>query len=136
MYTVRMEEEMEIIISGSIDQPIYEQIVRQFKEMILSKKIKENEMLPSIRKLAKELHISVITTQKAYEILLRDGFIVTIPGKGTYVSSQNKDFFIEENRLQIEKHLLNASSLAKSNGITLKELKETLGIIYEEDGNE
>lgn len=127
---------MEIIISGSIDQPIYEQIVRQFKEMILSKKIKENEMLPSIRKLAKELHISVITTQKAYEILLRDGFIVTIPGKGTYVSSQNKDFFIEENRLQIEKHLLNASSLAKSNGITLKELKETLGIIYEEDGNE
>lgn len=127
------EENLEIIISSSIDKPIYEQIVSQIKEMIMTGKLKSGDTLPSMRKLAKSLHVSVITTQKAYETLLRDGFIETIPAKGTFVSNANKDFIVEENRRRIEGMLNDTATLARENGISLACLINTLKIFYSED---
>lgn len=124
---------MEIIISSSIDKPIYEQIVSQIKEMIMTGQLKSGDTLPSMRKLAKSLHVSVITTQKAYETLSRDGFIETIPAKGTFVSSANKDFIVEENRRRIEAMLNDTVILARENGISLETLIDTLKILYLED---
>ena len=124
---------MEIIISSSIDKPIYEQIVSQIKEMIMTGKLKSGDVLPSMRKLAKNLHVSVITTQKAYETLSRDGFIETIPAKGTFVSNANKDFIVEENRKRIESMLNDTATLARENGISLDSLVKTLKIYYLEE---
>ncbi len=124
---------MEIIISSSIDKPIYEQIVSQIKEMIMIGKLKSGDTLPSMRKLAKSLHVSVITTQKAYETLLRDGFIETIPAKGTFVSNANKDFIAEENRRRIEAMLSDTATLARENGVPLDSLVKTLKIFYLEE---
>ena len=89
---------MEIILSNSSSKPIYEQIVIQIKELIMQGKLKPNDPLPSMRKLAKDLHVSIITTQRAYDELSNDGFIVVIPAKGAFVATQNKDFIQEENR--------------------------------------
>lgn len=97
---------MEIILSNSSSKPIYEQIVIQIKELIMQGKLKPNDPLPSMRKLAKDLHVSIITTQRAYDELSNDGFIVVIPAKGAFVATQNKDFIQEENRRRIEKHFL------------------------------
>ena len=83
---------MEIILSNSSSRPIYEQITSQIKEMIMKGTLKAGDPMPSMRKLAKDLHVSVITTQRAYDDLVKDGFIVTIPAKGTFVSNQNQDF--------------------------------------------
>lgn len=124
---------MEIIISSSIDKPIYEQIVSQIKEMIMTGKLKSGDVLPSMRKLAKNLHVSVITTQKAYETLSRDGFIETIPAKGTFVSNANKDFIAEENRRRIEAMLSDTAILARENGVPLGSLVKTLKIFYLEE---
>ena len=124
---------MEIIISSSIDKPIYEQIISQIKEMIMAGKLKSGDALPSMRKLAKSLHVSVITTQKAYETLSRDGFIETIPAKGTFVSNTNKDFIVEENRKRIESMLNDTATLARENGISLDSLVKTLKIYYLEE---
>lgn len=123
---------MEIILSNSSSKPIYEQIVIQIKELIMQGKLKPNDPLPSMRKLAKDLHVSIITTQRAYDELSNDGFIVVIPAKGAFVATQNKDFIQEENRRRIEKILLDAYTLAKQNGISKKELMTTLEIIFEE----
>lgn len=124
---------MEIILSNTSSKPIYEQISSQIKEMIMKKELKPHDPMPSMRKLAKDLHISVITTQRAYEELARDGFIVTIPAKGTFVSDQNQDFIKEENLRRIESLLGEVSDLAKQNGIELKELIKTLEVLYLED---
>ena len=123
---------MEIILSNSSSKPIYEQIVIQIKELIMQGKLKPNDPLPSMRKLAKDLHVSIITTQRAYDELSNDGFIVVIPAKGAFVATQNKDFIQEENRRRIEKTLLDVYTLAKQNGISKKELMTTLEIIFEE----
>lgn len=122
---------MEILISNTINKPIYEQIVSQLKEMIMNNELKSGDALPSMRKLAKSLHVSVITTQKAYEVLLQDGFIETIPAKGTFVAHANKDFIVEENRRRIESKLSESITLAKENGITLDELISTLHLLFE-----
>ena len=87
---------MEIILSNVSSKPIYEQITVQIKGMIMSGELKPGDAMPSMRKLAKELHVSVITTQRAYDDLVKDGFIVTVPAKGTFVSAQNQDFIREE----------------------------------------
>ena len=87
---------MEIIISSNTSKPIYEQITSQMKAMIMSGELQTGDPIPSMRALAKSLHISVITVQKAYEDLHRDGFIETTVGRGSFVSAQNKDFFQEE----------------------------------------
>ena len=124
---------MEIILSNSSDRPIYEQIVSQIKEMIMKGELKPGEPMPSMRKLAKELHVSVITTQRAYEDLQRDGFIVTVPAKGTLVSDQNQEFIREENLRRIEKFLSDAAALGRENGMSLEELKRTLELVYMEE---
>lgn len=121
---------MEIILSSANDKPIYEQISSQIKEQIMKGILKPGEPLPSMRKLAKNLHVSVITTQRAYDDLQRDGFLVTVPAKGTFVSTQNQDFIREENLREIESLLAKAASLGKENGLSLEELQTTLTVIY------
>ena len=121
---------MEIILSNASDRPINEQITSQFKEMIMKGELKPGEPLPSIRGLARDLHVSVITTQRAYDNLQKDGFIITVPSKGTFVSAQNKDFIREENLRRIESLLLDASVLGKENGVSLDKLIKTLEIVY------
>ena len=124
---------MEIILSSVSDRPIYEQITSQIKEQIMKGILKPGEPLPSMRKLAKNLHVSVITTQRAYDDLQRDGFLVTVPAKGTFVSTQNQDFIREENLREIESLLAKAASLGKENGLSLEELQTTLTVIYQEE---
>lgn len=124
---------MEIILSNASQKPIYEQITSQIKVMIMNGELKAGDAMPSMRKLAKELHVSVITTQRAYDDLQKDGFIVTVPAKGTFVSTQNQDFIREENRRRIEQLLTDAVELAKENGIELEELRTTVEVLYQEE---
>ena len=122
---------MNIIISNSSGQPIYEQIISQIKAMIISGELKEGDALPSMRLLAKELRISVITTKRAYEELERDGFIVSITGKGSFVAGTNPDFIKEEQLRKIELLLSEAVDAAKTSGIGLGELNELLVLLYQ-----
>ncbi len=122
---------MDILISNSSSHPIYEQIARQIKNLIISGELKEGDALPSMRLLAKELRISVITTKRAYEELERDGFIVTMTGKGSFVAAANIDFIKEEQLRTIEEYLQKAVSAANLSGVTLNELVEILTLIYE-----
>ncbi len=122
---------MEIIISNNNSKPIYEQITSQIKAMIMSGELKTGDSIPSMRSLAKTIHVSVITVQKAYEDLSRDGFIQTTVGKGSFVAAQNKDFIKEEQQKIIEQHLYNAVDVAKTSGITLEKLHELINIFYE-----
>src|SRR3712207_3218416 len=122
---------MKILISNSSSEPIYEQIASQIKSLILKNELKEGEILPSIRNLAKELGISVITTKRAYEELEKEGFIETVRGKGTFVAAQNKEF-MKENKLKIiEEKLLDAVSESKMLGLGLEDLIKMLKILYE-----
>lgn len=123
---------MEIILSNVSTKPIYEQITSQIKGLIMSGELKPGDPMPSMRKLAKELHVSVITTQRAYDDLVKDGFIVTVPAKGTFVSAQNQDFIREENLRKIEEYLTEACELAKQNSVSLDSLKESLELLYSE----
>ena len=124
---------MDIIISNSTRKPIYEQITSQIKQMIMTGELKSGESIPSMRSLAKSLYISVITVQRAYEDLQRDGFIETTIGRGSFVSSNNKDFIQEEKQKEIESHLQKAIELSKENGISLTKLIDLLKIFYEEE---
>ena len=124
---------MEIILSNLSDKPIYEQITSQIKEMIMKGELKPGDAMPSMRKLAQDLHVSLITTQRAYDDLGRDGFIVTVPAKGTFVSAQNQDFIREENLRRIEKLLTEASGMARENGISLEQIKHMLDMVFEEE---
>ncbi|HHV97990.1 MAG TPA: GntR family transcriptional regulator [Clostridiaceae bacterium] len=123
---------MNIIISNSSDKPIYDQIVEQIKTYIINGELKEAEMLPSIRNLAKELQISVITTKRAYEELEREGYIVSVPGKGSFVSAKNKELLKEARVRIVEEKLSEAISTAKTIDIPLSELQKMLEILYEE----
>ena len=125
---------MNIIISNSAGEPIYEQISRQIKSQIIDGTLKKGEALPSMRSLALALHISVITTKRAYEELERDGFIESYTGKGSFVKAQNKEFLHEEYLRQTEEFLVRACEKAKQGGVSLDEMKEILDIIY--GGNE
>ena len=111
---------MEIIISNSSGVPIYEQIREQIKAKIVSNELKSGELLPSIRTLAKDLRCSVITTKNAYEELVRDGYVVTIPSKGFYVAKVNLDVAREEQLNKIESLLDTVVTLAKTNNIERK----------------
>ena len=123
---------MKIIISNSSQEPIYGQIVTQMKEMIMNGELTESAALPSIRNLAKELQISVITTKRAYDELEKEGFIVTVPGKGTYVAAQNKELMRETRMKLVEEKLNEAIFAGKSIKLTLKEMQEMLKLLYEE----
>ncbi|MBC8536867.1 GntR family transcriptional regulator [Feifania hominis] len=124
---------MDIIISNSSGRPIYEQITGQIKQMVATGALKEGDALPSMRLLARELRISVITTKRAYEDLERDGFITTVPGKGSFVAAQNLELIREEHLKLCEDSLQRAVSLAKRGGVTLAELVETLTLLYKEE---
>ena len=124
---------MEIFISNTSDKPLYEQITAQIKNLILSGALKEGDALPSMRILAKELRISVITTKRAYEELEREGFIVTQSGKGSYVTARNVELIREENYRRIEQQLLTAVNLARLSEISLDEMIEILTLLYKEE---
>lgn len=124
---------MEIILSNSSPKPIYEQITSQIKAMIMSGELKSGDAMPSMRGLARDLHISVITAQHAYEDLQRDGFIETVAGRGTFVAAQNKDFIREEQLRIAEEKLYEAARIGRENDIALERLVQTLSMFYEED---
>ena len=121
---------MDIIISNAGGVPIYDQITRQIKGLILRGELKEGEALPSMRLLARELRISVITTKRAYEELEREGFITTVPGKGCFVAPQDPALAREETLRRVEEHLTRAVDAAKVGGVTLAEMTDTLNILY------
>lgn len=124
---------MEIIISNKTSKPIYEQITSQIKALIMSGELQTGDPIPSMRSMAKSLHVSIITVQKAYEDLQRDGFIETTVGRGSFVSAQNKDFFLEEQQKKIEEHLQEAIEIAKASGISAKKIIELVNIFYNEE---
>ena len=121
---------MNIIISNSSGKPIYEQITDQVKEQIMAGALAAGDALPSMRLLAKELRISVITTKRAYEELEREGFLTTVPGKGCFVAPQNPELVREDTLRRAEEHLSHAVDVAKAGGVTLAELTETLNLLY------
>ena len=123
---------MELYISNSGQEPIYAQITRQIKAKILNGELQQGDALPSIRLLAKELRISVITTKRAYEDLEADGCITTMPGRGIFVAPQNPALHREESLKQMEEHLQHAIDAARRGGITKDEVRETLDLLWEE----
>lgn len=125
---------MRVLISNSSPDPIYQQIVRQIKGQIISGELPEGAPLPSIRKLAHELQISVITTKRAYEELDREGLIDTVGGKGTFVASENQEFLREKRMKLVEGKLVEALSEARLLGIGGEELMEMVRLLWEEEG--
>jgi GntR family transcriptional regulator len=123
---------MRIVISNSSPDPIYEQVARQVKAGIISGELGEGEALPSIRKLAQDLQISVITTKRAYEELEKEGFIDTVEGKGSFVAMQNKELLREKKMKIVEDKLAEAVAEARLLGIERAELEEMLELIYGE----
>ena len=121
------------MISNNTGKPIYEQITTQVKAMIISGELKAGDAIPSMRALAKSIHVSVITVQRAYEELQRDGFIETTVGRGSFVSAQNKEFYQEEQQRIAEEHLQIAAEIGRTNRISLEKLKELLALFYLED---
>ncbi len=124
---------MDVIISNSGGQPIYEQICRQIKGAIAAGKLQPGEPLPSIRSLARDLRISVITTKRAYEELERDGFIQTVAGKGSFVAQQDLELARESNLREIEQHLQAALELSRQIDLPAEELYSILNVLSEED---
>ena len=124
---------MDIIISNASGQPIYEQICRQIKGAITAGELRPGDALPSIRVLARDLRISVITTKRAYEELERDGFINTVAGKGCFVAEQDLELARETSLREIEEHLQSAVDLSRQCGVTGEELLDMLRVLSEED---
>lgn len=124
---------MELFINNHGSKPIYEQISDQIKALVMSGELKSGEGIPSIRSMAKSLHISVLTVQKAYDKLQEEGFIETTAGKGCFVSAQNQDFYLEEQQKKIEELFNQAIEIARSTGIKLDKLTGLLELLYEEE---
>lgn len=123
---------MDIFISNQSDSPIYEQIKEQIKKQIMMGVLKEGEMLPSMRFLAKELRISIITTKRAYEDLEREGYIESFTGKGSFVKGINHEMLRENVIFQIEELLEEAINKSKMAGLSIEELSDILKLLYEE----
>lgn len=123
---------MKIIINHSSMQPIYEQIVEQIKAMIIEGSLKEQEMLPSVRTLSKELKISALTVKKSYDFLEEEGFVVTVHGKGSFIASTNQGLLIEERRKEVETDLEQAIRKGRTSGLTDEEIRELFELIMEE----
>ncbi len=124
---------MNIYISNASGDPIYQQIADQIKAQILAGDLKEGDPLPSMRLLAKELRISVITTKRAYEELEREGFLVSYTGKGSFVAAPNRELIQEQKRRAVEEYLELAVKEARSCGLGFSELSEMLGLLMEEE---
>ena len=125
---------MQLSIDNRSDQPIYEQIAAQIKAQIIAGKLSPGEALPSIRALAKDLRISVITTKRAYDELEADGFLFTVAGKGCFVAEKNLDLIREQKLKELEDHLDAAVELAAQCGISSAQLQEMLRILLREEG--
>ena len=123
---------MQIIINNLSMQPIYEQIVNQIRAAIMQGNIKEEQMLPSVRSLAKDLRISALTVKKAYDTLEEQGFIVTVHGKGSFVSCANQELMLEEKRKEMEYDIEMAIRKGRSCGMNNQELVELFKLILEE----
>ena len=123
---------MNIFIDNKSGLPIYDQIYSQIKSQIISGALREDQLLPSIRNLAKDLGISVITTRRAYDELEREGFIYTVAGKGCFVAAKNTELLREENLRQIEEHLQEIRDLAAACGLSREEIIEMFSVIEEE----
>lgn len=124
---------MLISIVTTSNQPIYEQIVNQIKQAIIGKELKEADMLPSIRTLAKDLQISVITTKRAYEELEKEKIIYSVPGKGFFVAKQNRNLLQEKQVRELEERFCQVVLEGKQLGMKLEEMKEMLCSIFEEE---
>ena len=124
---------MDIILSNSSGKPIYEQIADQVKEQIMTGALSAGDALPSMRLLARELRISVITTKRAYEELERDGFLENVPGKGCFVAPQNRELLREALLRRVEDALSQAVEEARKGGFSLEELQEMLNLLYKGD---
>lgn len=124
---------MDIIISNQSIVPLYSQIMEQIKQLIITGVLNQGEMIPSIRGLAKELKVSIITVKRAYEELEADGFIETLPGKGTFVAIVNLEILREAKISEIEEKLSEVIESAKNIGLSKKELKERIDLMYEEE---
>lgn len=127
---------MNIFIDNKSGMPIYDQIYSQIKNQIISGILQEDEHLPSIRNLAKDLHISVITTKRAYDELEKEGFIYTIPAKGSFVAPKNVELLREENLKKIEKYMEKIIQLSTACNLSSEELIEMFKYIMEESNNE
>ena len=125
---------MNLLIDNKSGAPIYDQIYSQIKNQIISGVLREDEMLPSIRGLAKDLGISFITTKRAYEELEKDGFIYTLPGKGCYVAQKNLELIREENLKKMEEHIDEIVRLAASCNLSKQEIMEMVNFGLEEQG--
>ena len=123
---------MNLIINNSSMQPIYEQIVGQIKEKIMSGELKQEEMLPSVRTLSKELRISALTAKKAYDALEQEGFIVTVHGKGSFVSCMNQNLVLEEKKKEVEAAFEAAIRKGRSCGMTEADIREIFEILMDE----
>ena len=128
-----MVRQMDIILSNSSGKPIYEQITDQVKEQIMNGTLSAGDALPSMRVLARELRISVITTKRAYEELERDGFLENVPGKGCFVAPQNRELLREAQLRRVEEKLTQAVEEARKGGFSLEELQELLNLLYKGD---
>jgi len=124
---------MKIVVSNSSRDPIYEQVSDQIRAQIISGDLKEGDPLPSIRKLAQELQISVITTKRAYEELEKEGFIDTVGGKGCFVAMQNQELLREKRMKTVEELLSDAVHEARKLGINIIEIKEMLELLYQSE---
>lgn len=124
---------MKIIISNSDKEPIYEQIARQIKDLIMSGALQAGDTLPSMRLLAKELRISMLTTKHAYEELEQEGYIESYVGKGSFVKSANQDFIQEQNRKAMEAALTEAVGKAEQLQMSKEEFLEMAALIFDEE---
>lgn len=121
---------MDIVLNNTIDEPIYQQIISQIKAQIMNGTLIAGDALPSMRVLAAQLHISIITTKRAYEELERDGYTYSVPGKGCFIKEQNTDFLREESVRQTEELLKKACEKAKLCNLTADDLKEIIDMLY------
>jgi GntR family transcriptional regulator len=125
---------LNIIISNNSDIPIYQQLKNQIKEAILVGEIKDGELLPSIRNLANETRVSVLTTRRAYDELEEEGFIKTVHGKGTFAMSNNIEMIKEARLKQVEEKLVEAYDIGKAIGISKEDMQSMMDILFEENG--
>ena len=124
---------MDILISNASDKPIYDQIYTQIRAHILAGALEPGQALPSIRALAKDLRVSVITTKRAYDELEKEGYVNTVPGKGCYVANQSPALVREAYLTRVEEHLSQAVELAAGCGLSLGELEELLGLLWDRE---
>ena len=124
---------MDIILSNTSGKPIYTQITDQVKEQIMTGALAPGQAMPSMRMLARELRVSVITTKRAYEDLERDGFLENVPGKGCFVAPRNRELLREAQLRRVEEHLALAAEEARKGGLSLAEVQEMLNILYSGD---